>query len=147
MIRRFLFLSALAVFAGAVSAQSAPFYFFQAEEAINRSQLKFMISAVNDLDPDASVFPSDDMTIIQVKAAGGLSADAYRQALTNAGVQLRPGTLAPEQVHGPALVDGPPVFVVTGDDAGDLARYQAAVQAWNATHPDNQISSIPVHHR
>lgn len=147
MTRRFLMLSVLAAFAGAVSAQSAPFYFYQAEEAINRSQLKLMISAVMDVDPQADVFHSDDMTIIQVKAASNLPAETYREALVNAGVRLRAGMLSPEQVHAANAVEAPPIFIATGDAAGDLARYQQAVQAWNANHPDNQLSPTPVHLR
>lgn len=142
-----LLVSLLMLAGASLCAQSTGFHYFRAAEPFNRSQYKVMISAVMDADPMAEVFHSDDMTIIQVKAAGGLTQEAYRQALTGAGIALLPGTLTAEEVNPPAPADAPPVFVATGDEATDLARYQAAVEAWNASHPENQISAVPVHRR
>lgn len=142
-----LMVSLLVGAASIACAQSPTFHFFRSAQPFDRSQYKVMIAAVADADPMAAVFHSDDMTIVQVKAGSGLPAESYRQALLGAGIQLLPGTLSPEEVHPAAQSDLPPVFIATGDEAADMARYQAAVQAWNATHPDNTLSPIPVHLR
>ena len=55
------------------------------------------------------------------------------------GVVVDPATL-----HPVAGVDTEPVYIVTGDEAADLARYQAARELWNAAHPEAPIAA-PVH--
>ncbi len=134
-------------FGSAAMAQSATFHFFRSAQPFDRSQYKVMISAVLDADPLAEVFHSDDMTIVQVKAGGGLAAESYRQALLGVGVPLLPGTVSPEELNPAPPADAPPVFIATGHEEADMARYQAAVEAWNANHPEAPLSPIPVHRR
>jgi hypothetical protein len=123
-------------------AQGPSFVFFQANAPLDAAAYKMVLSQVTDLDPLAEVFHSDDMTILQVKR-GAVSDEQLRAAITSAGVALRPGTVDPATLQ-PAPVDGPPVFIVTDDPAADLARYQAAMAAWNAAHPDQPVG-LPVH--
>lgn len=123
-------------------AQAPSYVFFRTEVPMDGAALKQVIGQVNDIDPLAEVFYSDDMTIIQVKR--GVVTDAQiRAAIAQAGVALRPGAVDPATLQ-PASVDGPPVFIVTDDPAADLARYEAAMAAWNAAHPDQPVS-LPVH--
>lgn len=131
-----------------VSAQAPGYTFFEASTAVDMSQLKFIIEAVQNADPSADVFHSDDMTILQVRHSGGLPEAAYRAAIESTGVALQAGTRTPEQL-GLTQVDpnAPPVFVVTGNDAADAEQYRNAVEQWNAAHPDQQMSATPVHNR
>ncbi len=123
-------------------AQGPAFVYFQTDAPLDRAAYKMVLSQVMDLDPQAEVFHSDDMTILQVKR-GTVSDEQLRAAITSTGVALRPGTVDPATLQ-PAPVDGPPVFVVTDDPAADLARYQAAMATWNAAHPDQPVS-LPIH--
>jgi hypothetical protein len=123
-------------------AQGPSFVYFRADAPLDASAYKMVLSQLMDLDPQAEVFHSDDMTILQVKR-GAVSDEQLRAAITSTGVNLRPGTVDPATLQ-PAPVDGPPVFIVTDDPAADLARYQAAMAAWNAAHPDQPVGP-PVH--
>lgn len=124
-------------------AQGPAFVYFQADAPLDRAALKMVVGQVLDLDPQAEVYHSDDMTVIQVKR-GALSEAQLRAAITSTGVNLRPGTVDPATLQ-PAPTDGPPLYVVTNDPDGDLARYRAAVEAWNAAHPDQPLSTEPAH--
>jgi hypothetical protein len=118
---------------------------YEAAEALDRADLKFIIQAVTDLDPMAEVHHSDDMRILQVKADAQVSDAEIRGAIQAAGTQLREGS--PDlSAYAPAPTpDSPPVYVVTGNEAEDLARYQAAVAAWNLNHSDQQYEAVPLH--
>ena len=140
-LRSILFSVALLAAVG-VSAQAPTFHYFGTTAPMDRSALKMVISAVNDMDPSAEVFHNDDYTVLQVK--GNLSEAQFRSVITQAGVALRPGTVDPTTLHSPAPA-GPPVYVVTNDPAADLQRYQAAAEAWNAAHPEQAVSVTPMH--
>ncbi len=148
MLLRFLPLIALLATTSLAKAQAPSFLFFEAEQAVERGQLKFLIEAVKNADASADVFHSDDMTILQIRHNGGLSEEGYRTAIQNAGIALRPGTRTPEQL-GMNVVDAnrPPVYVATGNETADQARYRADVEQWNAAHPDQVLSTTPVHAR
>lgn len=148
MLLRSLPLIALMAMAISSKAQSSEFIFFETEAPVDRSQLKFIIQAVLDVDPGAGVFHSDDLSILQVKPSNGLSEQAYREAIGQAGITLRPGTRTAEELGlNQTPTDGPPVYIATGNDAVDMPRYQAAVEQWNAAHPDQPLSPTPVHNR
>ncbi len=140
-LRPLLAVAALWVALGAW-AQGPSFVYFQTDAPLDRTAYKLVVGQVMDLDPQAEVFHSDDMTILQVKRGTATEAQ-LRAAITGTGVALRPGTVDPATLQ-PAPVNGPPVFVVTNDPAADLARYQAAMAAWNAAHPDQPVS-LPIH--
>lgn len=124
--------------------QSPGYLFFQAEAPVSRSQYKFIIEAVMNTDPQAEVFHSDDMTILQVKSLNLQGEQVYRSAITSAGIALQPGLRTAESLS-ITVTPTVPVYVSTGNDADDLARYQAAVAAWNVTHPEQPLSPTPVH--
>ncbi len=148
MMNRILPLIFMLTVTSMVQAQAPGYFFFESATAINGSQLKHIIQAVKDADPSADVFHSDDMRIIQVKQAGGLTEQGYRAAITQAGVTLLPGTRTAEELGLNQIpANSPPMYVGTGDDAADMARYQASVAQWNAAHPDQQVSATPVHLR
>lgn len=125
-----------------VRSQSPSFIFFGSVSPVDRSTYKHVIEAVQNVDPTAEVFHSDDMTILQVRSTSGMGEGFYRSAIENAGIALLPGTRTPEEL-GLTQVNpnAPPVFVVTGDDAADRARYEAAVQQWNLAHPEQTIGT------
>jgi hypothetical protein len=123
-------------------AQTPSYVFYRTEAPIDRADLKQIIGQVTDVDPMAEVFHSDDYTVIQVKL-GSVSEPMIRAAITQAGVALRPGTVDAATLQ-PAPQDGPPVFLVTDDPAADRARYQAAMEAWNAAHPEAPVTA-PIH--
>lgn len=143
-------LASLAVFALAsiAFAQSPGFSFYRAATPVDRSQLKLIIQAVKDVDPSADVFHSDDMTILQIRHQGALTEQVYRHAIEQAGIGLLAGSPTAEELGlNQVPVGGPPVYAATGDDAADQARYAAAVEQWNVAHPDQQLSTTPVHLR
>ena len=148
MSLRTLPLIALLATASLASAQTPQYLFFQAETAIDRSQFKFIIEEMMNTDPTAEIFHSDDMTVFQVKVSSGANEAVYRDAIQRTGVNLRAGT--PDLVAlglTPAVVDGPPVFMVTNDPEADRARYQAAVELWNEAHPSEPMNAVPLHDR
>lgn len=141
-LRSFTVLATLLVAFGTF-AQAPSYVFFRTEVPMDRAALKQVVGQVQDIDPLAEVFYSDDMTIIQVKR--GLVTDAQiRAAIAQAGVVLRPGTVDPAELA-VTTTDRPPVYLVTNDPAADLLRYQTAVAEWNAAHPDQQVSAVPTH--
>jgi hypothetical protein len=148
MLLRYSFGAVLAAFVVCAQAQSPAYHFFRAEQAVAPGQIKLLIEALVNVDPYAEIFHSDDMTILQVKHNGSLTETAARSAITGAGVAVLPGTPSPEEL-GSTTVDpnGPPVYVITGDDAADMARYQVAVEQWNTAHPEQQLSTTPIHRR
>ena len=118
---------------------------YETTEAMDRADLKFIIQAVTDLDPMAEVFHSDDMRILQVRSSAQVSDAEIRGAIQSAGTQLREGTPDLSAYTPSPALDSPPVYVVTGNEAEDLARYQAAVAAWNQNHADQQYEAVPLH--
>lgn len=146
MMLRTLLTSLVTAAALTGSGQSPQFLFFQSETPVTRSQYKFVIEAVMNVDAQAEVFHSDDMTILQVKSPNMQGEQVYRSAITGTGIALQPGLRSAESL-GINITPTVPVYVSTGNDADDLARYQAAVAAWNAAHPEQQVSSVPVHLR
>jgi hypothetical protein len=110
---------------------------------LDASGLKHVVQALADIDPLATVSWSDDLTILQVRRNPSVSVEQVRAAINSAGVDLQPGLVDPSTLF-PAPGTTEPVYIVTGDDAADLARYRTAVEAWNALHPDAPIGE-PVH--
>lgn len=125
-------------------AQTPEFFFFEATEPLSPQQFKLVVEAVEAADPQAGVFRSDDYGILQIKTSGLLTESDYRQTVADLGITLRPGLRSAEEL-GIGRVPDVPVFVATGDDEADLARYRDAVDAWNNAHPDQLLSPVPVH--
>ncbi|MCB9183958.1 MAG: hypothetical protein H6591_08565 [Flavobacteriales bacterium] len=144
MLIRTLFSAVLLAPALFAAAQAPGYLFFQAEAPLTNVQHKQVIESVTSLDPYAQVFHSDDMTIVQVKSSALLDQASYRGAIQSTGVALAPGLRNPEEL-GIGALPAVPVFVSTGDDEADMARYRTAVEDWNASHPDQPLSTIPVH--
>ncbi|MBX2981015.1 MAG: hypothetical protein KF905_17130 [Flavobacteriales bacterium] len=119
-------------------------HYFEAAEAYDRAQLKFVIQAVVDIDPNANVYQDDGMRLLHVRS--NVSEAELRGAIAGAGLALLDGTPNVGTANnGPtATADGKPLFVITGDPAGDQARYAAAVQLWNAQHADEPIEILPI---
>lgn len=144
MLNRTLLLAMLIAPALHLAAQSPGHLFFQAEAPFTNAQHKAIIESVLGVDPNAEVFRSDDMTIVQVKSSALLDQASYRAAIQSAGVPLAPGMRTAEEL-GVGAVPAVPVFVATGDDDADMERYRSAVEAWNAIHPEQLLSPVPVH--
>jgi hypothetical protein len=138
-------LPALALFATTIGmAQSSDALYFQATAPMDASNLKFVIQAMVDIDPMATVGHSDDMTIIQVRRNPSVSEAQVREAIASAGVSLQPGLIDPASLTPAPDPNAMPVFIVTGDTEADQARYRAAVELWNTNHPEAPLST-PVH--
>jgi hypothetical protein len=136
--------AAVAVMATTVTmAQQAELLHLRTQQPMSESNLKFVIQSVVDIDPMAKVTWSDDLTIIQVRCNPSVSVEQVRAAINGAGVALQPGLVDPATLF-PAPGTTEPVYIVTGDEAADKARYRAAVEAWNALHPEAPIGE-PVH--
>ena len=141
------FLFCLMITGFASKAQSPVSYFFQSESAFSPSLYKHAVEEVMNVDPTAVLSRSDDMTVLQVSSTSGLIQSAYRSAIGQAGITLREGQVDPVAlglIPAPAA-DQAPVFLVTNDPAADLARYQAAVDQWNAAHPGEAMDRTPLH--
>ncbi len=133
--------------AGLIARAQAPgFHYFQAAQPLTTAQLKLATEAVMNADPYAELFHSDDRTIVQVKSPQLQPEALYRAAIAAQAVTLLPGTRTPDEL-GVNPAPAVPVYVPTGHEAADLARYRAAVEAWNAAHPDQPLSPTPVHAR
>jgi hypothetical protein len=138
-------LPALALFATTIGmAQSGDALYFQAASPMDASNLKFVIQAMVDIDPMATVGYSDDMTIIQVRRNPSVSEAQVREAIASAGVTLQPGLIDPASLTPAPDPNAEPVFIVTGDTEADQARYRSAVEVWNSNHPEAPIAA-PVH--
>lgn len=118
-----------------VTGQTAGISYYQTSSTFDRTELKFMISALQDMDPSAMVFPSDDMRVIQVNSS--LNDQEIRSALVSSGVSLEPGVPDLEALYGPA--PNVPVYVPTGDPQADHARYVSDVDQWNQQHPEQAL--------
>jgi hypothetical protein len=146
MLMRILFFTA-ALGAGLLAhAQGPQNSYFQFTEPITRGQLKALMQVMADVLPTVEVHHSDDMRILQLRHDTNTSEQAMRQAVAQAGLALLPGTRTPEEL-GLTAQPAAPVYIVTGDEAADLARYRTAVEAWNLAHPGELLSPIPVHIR
>ncbi len=105
--------------------------FFQVETPLDIFTIRPVMEAVRDLDPNGKVLYSDDMTILQIKVNPSVTDAELRQVITNTGVLLAEGTL---QIDTPPVYttpDGKPLYVLSNDEAGDRASYEAAVREWN----------------
>lgn len=138
---------AAALFLGGLSAsaQADGLRSFEAQAAMDRSNLKYVIQAVRDLDPNGEVFHSDDMKIIRVRSSAQITDSELRSAIQATGVQLRAGTPDLAAYLPAPNPDTPPIFVVTNNETEDLARYQAAAAVWNQAHPDRAVAITPLH--
>lgn len=144
MLNRTLLLAMLIAPALQLAAQAPGHLFFQTQAPFTSAQHKAIIESVVGVDPNAEVFHSDDMMIVQVKSSALLDEASYRAAIQSVGVPLAPGLRTAEEL-GVGAVPAVPVFVATGDDDADLERYRIAVENWNAIHPEQQLSPVPVH--
>jgi hypothetical protein len=132
------------VMALSIWAQNTDHRFFQSAQPMDIPALRDAIQAVVDVAPDAEVFFSDDHSLLQVKGGAQVSDADLREALAGAGILLLPGTPALATAHGQdTRQDGRPLYVLTGDPAGDRARYEAAVEQWNELNPDAPLSVPP----
>ncbi|MFZ1692583.1 MAG: hypothetical protein WAT74_05210 [Flavobacteriales bacterium] len=145
MLRNTLAIALLTVLVSA-RAQQSPFLFFEAAQPVSQQSLKLLHEAIAGVDPQAQLFHNDDLTILQLKSAALQPEAIYRATIEANGVALRPGLRTADEL-GINTVPAVPVFVATGDAAGDRARYRAAVELWNAQHPDELLSPTPVHER
>jgi hypothetical protein len=137
-------LPAMAVLLGlSAKAQNPELLHLRTSAPLDASSLKHVVQAMVDIDPLATVSWSDDLTIIQVRRNPSISVDQVRSAITGTGVGLQPGLVDPATLF-PAPGTTEPVYIVTGDEQSDLARYRAAVEAWNALHPEAPVGE-PVH--
>ncbi|MEZ4740277.1 MAG: hypothetical protein R2818_13195 [Flavobacteriales bacterium] len=140
-----LFAAALLLGGFSAVAQSNGLRSFEATSAMDRAALKHVIQAVVDIDPGAEVFHSDDMRVLQVRANAQVSESDLRAAIQGTGIQLREGSPDLSAYYPAPSLDTPPIYVVTGVESEDLARYQAAVAVWNQNHPEQQLSATPLH--
>lgn len=140
---RTLFASLALLATSVTMAQQAELLHLRTQQPMTESNLKQVIQSVVDIDPLATVSWSDDLTIIQVRRNPSVSVEQVRAAINGAGVGLQPGVVDPATLF-PAPGTTEPVYIVTGDEAADQARYRAAVEAWNALHPEAPIGE-PVH--
>jgi hypothetical protein len=124
--------------AGVLTAQNTQEHrFYQAAEAFDRAQLKLVMQAVNDLDPAADVFESDDMLVLQVKGNPSVTDEQLRGAIASAGITVLPGTPDLKALYGEASLI--PMYKDTGDPFNDHKRYVDAVNTWNSTNPDQPM--------
>jgi hypothetical protein len=145
-MRHLLLLAATMLLGGFSSlAQSDELRTYGSTTAFDRVALKHVIQAMVDIDPNAQVFHSDDMMIIQVKASAAVSDSEIRSAIQSTGLQLREGTPDLSTYYPAPAADSPPLYVVSGNESEDLERYRAAVAAWNLQHPDQQYDAVPLH--
>ncbi len=144
MRAHYSFLIALLLGALGASAQAPVQHVFEADPPLDMLTIRPVIELVKDLDPNGKVLWSDDMTILKIRIHPSVIEGELRQAITSKGVALREGTptLAGEEpVY--TTPEGRPLYVLTGDEAADRARYEQAVQQWNQNNPNDPIS-LPV---
>ena len=137
MIQKNLTILLLALGLGGMELHAQQHSFYQAADTFDRAQLKYVMEAVADAFPDAEVFPSDDMRVLQVKTTTPVNDAELRSAIASAGVQLLPGTPDLKALYGEA--PDVPMYVDTGDPPADHARYVQAVNDWNEAHPDQPL--------
>ena len=127
-------------------AQQSQFHYFEAAQPVPVAQLKHLTEALASVDANAEIFHSDDRRILQLKSSTLQPEAHYRAVIQARGIVLLPGTRTADELginNQPAV----PVFVPTGDEPADMARYRAAVEQWNAVHPEAPLSTSPIHHR
>lgn len=140
---RILFTLALLLGTLKIHAQSPDGRYYRTTAEIDRTALKFVIQAIVDLDPNAKVFHSDDLRIIHVKANPSVSDTELRAAMASAGVPTEPGEPDMRAYLPEPTADTPPIYVVTGNETEDLARYRAFAEVWNVAHPDRAVNVDP----
>ena len=138
-------LIALALILGTLTshAQSPDGRFYRSTAVIDRTALKHVIQAIVDLDPYAKVLHSDDIRSLLVKANTSVNEAELRTAMLNAGVATEPGVPDLRAYLPEPTADTPPIYVVTGNETDDLARYRTVAEAWNAAHPDRVVNVDP----
>ncbi len=146
MMLRNTLLLALLITVISARAQQSQFHYFEAAQPVGVAQLKHLTEALASVDANAEIFHSDDMRILQLKSSTLQPESHYRAVIQARGIVLLPGTRTADELginNQPAV----PVFVPTGDEPADMARYRAAVEQWNALHPEAPLSTTPIHHR
>lgn len=144
MLHRSLFFAAVLLAVPGIKAQGPSFLFFETVNPASAGQLKQLTESLMQLDATAELFHSDDYRILQLKSSNMQAEGLYRAFFESKGIQLRAGTPTAEEL-GLNARPAVPVYIATGDEQADQARYRAAVDQWNAVHPQQQISSTPVH--
>lgn len=144
MLHRSLFFAAVLLAVPGIKAQGPSFLFFETVNPASPGQLKQLTESLMQLDASAELFHSDDLRILQLKSSNMQAEGIYRAFFESKGIQLRAGTRTAEEL-GLNIAPAVPVYVSTGDEQADMARYRAAVDQWNAVHPQQPISSTPVH--
>jgi hypothetical protein len=129
---------------GAPLAAQVQHHYFATDGPFGAAQLKFAIQAVNDVDPTADVFADEERGLLHVRSTGGSTPDELRAALVTSGLALLPGHPVIGGSPRTTDMDGKPLYILTGDEAGDRARYEQAVFEWNLAHPEDPIT-LPQH--
>lgn len=144
MLRYPLLVIGMALITGLAAQNTTPDRYFEAEAPLDMVSLRYVYVALNDLDPHADIFHSDDMRIVHVKANAQVGDDEIRAAFATAGVALKAGRWEPPTLDMlQTAPDGSPIHVLTNDAAADRARYQQAVEQWNAANPGAPIEILP----
>lgn len=123
-------------------AQESGIRYIQAAAPLDIMALRSIDEVIRDLDPNAKYLHHfDDKSILQLEINHSVSDAELRSAITNAGVLLLPNTPVIEKQQ-PVYTtsDGKPLYVLTGDEAADRARYVQAVEEWNAQNPQDQLA-------
>lgn len=145
MRHRYLLSLALSFGALFTCAQTPDGRFFRTSAEIDRAALKHVIQAIGDLDPNAKVLHSDDLRILHVRANPSVTDAELRAAMSAAGVPVDQGTPDLRAYLPEPSADTPPIYVVSGNETDDLARYRSAAEAWNQAHPDRPVAVDPIH--
>lgn len=143
MNRPFLLSAFLLSLCGAM-AQGPAFIYFETLSPVAPGQLKRLTETLVSVDAGAELFHSDDYRILQLKSSSLQAEGIYRAFLEANGIQLKAGTRTAEDL-GLNAAPTVPVYISTGDEQADMARYRAAVDQWNTVHPQQPISAMPVH--
>jgi len=146
MMLRYTLAFALLAIAAGTRAQQSSYLFFEAAQPVPSAQLKMLVEALTAVDANAELFHSDDQRILQLKSSTVQDEAVYRAAIQGRGIVLLPGLRTADEL-GINAQPAVPVYQPTGDEAADMARYRAAVEQWNALHPEAQLSTTPIHHR
>lgn len=118
-------------------AQQQIHRFYELSAPVDRAQVKNILIAIQDLDPNALVFESDDLMVLQVKANASVPDQELRSAISSTGLTVLAGHPDPTKLYGEA--PEVPMYMDTGDPFNDHKRYTEAVDAYNAAHPDSPM--------
>ncbi len=143
LMKRKISLMLALLFGGALQliAQDTAIRYLQTEAPLDMMGLRTLHEVVHNIDPNGVVYDHfDDPTIIQFNVNPQITEQDLRDAIAQHGISLRaevPVIVPQQPVY--TTPDGRPLFVLTGDEPADRARYENAVTEWNAAHPDDQI--------